>query len=700
MASLAQRSTTFRSLWRLLWLGVFVALVWLVFVLKPNPSFLFFEVSTQANSTQRITGFFKESGKPPGGVAFRDIGPSKKAQRVYLNTPIHFEANQAIVEFGKAANDWELSGAGLRSRFLLFSLDSHTWDSATLLKLIRENPRNVGIDASASVQLKAKHQAPRIQLPLTTELAAPTLEFNLLRFVLAALVGLLCFFVGRGDLPRHIAFLVRNRHRDWQALSANQTTIKSDRWQWWGLALLLVVLLYRLYPYWFAPGFYIEDTMEFSDAASGRSSLFDPAAYFYYRGYFVFVSELIVGMVRFFPATWAAHLYMFAGSAFLFLAIAVFSRTGLFSSKAMLLFAPTLILLIAFTDKVFFLSVTGTLFSTTLLLMALAFSAMPKDVLPKMCVFALMAALAWSGPYGAQLLPFALLMALFFGSGLRLLIFGFIALMAILYVLSSASGLTQFSNLLVPEVPVAFFRALVQHILFFNLFGALNYKIGVLVVLLVVLLLYFLRKDRVFQKACLVFLAIGLSSFLTYYISSKYQQYNGRLLSYHVVMSQFCWLMFLLLTFDRLLQSIRLQGPKAIVSSLVVVSFLGISQAKEKVLLKKTYFPPDPVLAEFLLAVDYAQDLSLENDQYIQLWYVKRRQFFTTSFTRGASPEQGKPVDSSLLPKFVQKFVAPVHLQREINSMVDYDTREGVLIYADLDDPSLKRKMDRPSHLR
>ena len=138
---------------------------------------------------------------------------------------------------------------------------------------------------------------------------------------------------------------------------------------------------------------------------------------------------------------------------------------------------------------------------------------------------------------------------------------------------------------------------------------------------------------------------------------------------------------------------------KPVASIVVVMIFTGLFFSKQKVLLKTTYFPPDEMLSEFLSAVDFAKSIKLEQGEFIQLWYVKRRQLFTTSFHRGSNEQDAKQVKVERLPDFVKKFLAPVHLRREINSMVDYDTLEGVLIYATFEDPSFKRRLDRPSHL-
>ena len=691
----------FRQIKAIVLVAVFILVSWGLFVFSPDLSHLLLELKADTKQAQRIDAFFYQQGKEPEGLAYRQAKDLSVSQPYYLVMPNHFDADGVIIDLGKqATSSWTLERAALRSRFLLFSLDTHYWPSQILAKTLQTRQATTSIvSLDGVVQIESQTQRPRLFLSLDVNAAMPTLEFNLLRLGLVFLFAYLLLVMWRGHLWRFIQALVISRHNDWQILQSSFSAQKSKRWSLLGAGLLLLVLLYQLYPYWLAPGFYIEDTMEFSDAASSRSSLWSLDSYRYYRGYFVFVSELIVGLANIFPVTWQAHLYMGVSSFFLFSAIYMLCSSGIFNSRLMLLVAPVFILLVAFTDKIFYLSITGTLFSTTLMVIALALRPIPSALVVKLLWLLVIVALAWSGPYSAQLLPFALLMLLFFGTGQRVFLYVFMAALACLYVASSAAGLTQFSNLLEPEIPVAFYRALVGHILYFNLFGTLDYKYGVLVILFTACLLYLWRSDGVFQKISLVFLAIGLSSFLTYYISSKYQQYAGQLLSYHVVMSQFCWLVFLLLCADRFLQRISTSMAKPVASIVVVMIFTGLFFSKQKVLLKTTYFPPDEMLSEFLSAVDFAKSIKLEQGEFIQLWYVKRRQLFTTSFHRGSNEQDAKQVKVERLPDFVKKFLAPVHLRREINSMVDYDTLEGVLIYATFEDPSFKRRLDRPSHL-
>jgi len=673
-----------------------IVTTWLVWQIRVDPSHLYLELSSSSKANQKVSAFFYQTGKTPDAIAFRNLSKLNQVQSIYLNLPLHFRADGAIIDLGEQASSWTIHKVALRSRFLFFSLDTHRWHQADFSELISSRQSETRIEQTSTLNIINEQTQPRIFVPIETNSAQATAEFHLVRIGLILLITTLALFLLRGDLFHYLLNLFRSRDEDWQALLNQQKqTIKSP-WFICGAISLLLLMAYRLYPYWFAPGFYIEDTMEFADAASGRSSIFNLDSFLYYRGYFVFVSEILVAAINLFPTTWAGHLYMFAGAGLLFITLNAVNGAGLFNSSTMKCAAPSLLLLGAFTDKVFFLSITGTLFSTTLLLIALAFWPTPKQRLKLVTVLVLIAALAWSGPYSAQMLPFAILMCLFFGSGSRRWFYLYIAVLAVAYIASSAAGLTQFSNFLIPEIPVAFFRALTQHILFFNLFGLLDYKFGIAAIFATATFLYFWRKDRVFHKAALVFLAIGLSSFLTYYISSKFQQYNGRLLSYHVVMSQFFWLLFLLLCADRFIQKVSPPILKNSISVVVVLGFVMMAQAKEKILLTTTYFPPDPMLQEFLSAVDYAENMELAEHEFIQLWYVKRRQLFTTSFVRGSVTATA--VNAEDLPENVKKFLAPAHLQREINSMVDYDTREGVLIYADLEDQSFKRKLGLPNH--
>ncbi|MEO0367783.1 MAG: hypothetical protein AAF197_03250, partial [Pseudomonadota bacterium] len=530
-----------------------------------------------------------------------------------------------------------------------------------------------------------------------------SVQLDLLRALLIFLIVLVGIVIIRRQFWLFHWQLIQHRGEDVDEFHENASAVRQSKSLKVGVALLVGVLIYKLIPYLAAPGFYIEDTMEFSDAFSDRSGLFDAESYRYYRGYVVVVSEVLVNLFASLPAVWQPYLYIFSATSLLVLALVMLVASGIYRSGTVMVVAPVALLLMAFTDNTFIASMTGVLFSSTMLALAMSLRPLPSNGFKLLLWLSLVFVLVWSGPYGVQLLPFAVLMLVFYGAKSSTWSFAFLAFAAGSYLVVSAGGMTQFSNIFDPLIQADFFNSLIRHVLLFDLLDYPDYKLGLIIILGIVLTLYLLRDDRQFYKLSVAFLLVSLLSFLTYFISAKYAVYQGKFLSSHLIVSQACWIVFILLCVDRLAIRVNSNAAQASLCFALLLTIGAGGYAKERKLVWTTAYPPDPKLHEFLQTVDFAESLELSDDEYVQLWYAKPKTpfqiLFTTSYRRGSTAEDAKIVTKDVFPEHLQQFVAPNDLKREINSMLDYHVGQQAMIYANIKYQALKRVMPMPEHL-
>ncbi|MEO0367554.1 MAG: hypothetical protein AAF197_02090 [Pseudomonadota bacterium] len=687
------------SIWVFLALGIWEY--------QPLPSILTLDLSTQSGEPHRVNAFFYENGERPAYKSTDERAGLEKPQRYYLPYPKTYRADGAVVDLGTTPADWEVTSVAAHANFFLFSVPSYTWPKSVWPDVANRTFPSVTVESDQSIQVADQVRAPRVRLDLDFALTEETLEQRLFKLAVIVLILFLLLLVASGRLcsilnSGYLLALFTKRKDDLQALHSDyrENWRVNQMWIWAGIAAACIVLLFKTSPYWAYPGFHFEDGMEFSDYVSGRVNLFDIESYRYYRGYFVFVSELFVAFAAIFPTTWQPHLYLAIGSGFMLLSMCMLATTGIFTQRAILLIAPTVLYFGAFTNQSLYLTLTSTLFSATVLVMALVLRPLPGRRLLMSVVFVLTSALTWSGPYGAQLLIYASALLILFGSGRQLALFAFLFCASLAYVVSAQDGMLRLEYLLNPHITVAFFNGLVEYIFFLNLLGTQDYKVGLLVISLIVLSIYLLRKDRVFVKAALIFLVTGLGAFLTYFVSAKYYQYQGSLSSAHVVVSQLCWLVFLLLVSDRLLKRANNVGTARALSAILIVAFATMLVARDHRMHSLLTLKPDPKLHRFLVAVDSVREMSIPENHFVQIWHRNDLQF-TSSFVRRTSENEGSENEGSEnaaltfsrdeLPNPVKEFFINADFKRKLNTtleielenkrmrefstMVDYDWR-------------------------
>lgn len=673
------------------WISLTVLACLLVISLNPSPSHLGLILKGEAQGRQKIEFYYLEKSEAKG-IAFRHTQDLSQSQPYYFSFPQHFSPDRIVIDLGVPPSAWTIEDVVVHVDFLLFGFDGYRWDMPAIESIVKPIESSTVFRFDEKFHIAAIKEPARFTLNLDYSKARPTAALIVAKLTCILLIISFVMLLASGYLWR----LFRYREVDLTTLETNYSFIHSQRRPWLilGAAVLGSVLLYMLFPHIQSPGFHIEDTMQFSDISSGQIDLLNLSTYEYYRGYTVLISEWLVAAANLFPLSWQPHLYLLSSSFLLVFAVITAAHSGIYSSKLVLTIAPSALLFGAFTEPAFYITLTGVLFSSTALLMAISFRPPPTSI-AKLSVYLVVACvLAFSGPYGSVLLPLSIALLLFFGTRRNILFLSVIASLSVLYILSAQSGMVTFSNVFDSHIRMVFFKYLVEHIWLLGLFPGIDYPIGFLLIFIAVLSLIIYRRDTLFVKMSLIFLATSLASFLSYFLSSKFQQYAGDVISSHTVIAQFCWVLFVLLCIDRFATTLTSILSSSVFATAVVLTFSCVIITKQSVLADHVTLLPDPNLKRYLTAVQYAKVHPIENNNFLQLWHVDRLGF-VTSFHKGHGPN---PTPRSELPEYVKPFYLAKNLQRQQKTMFIYDRKESVINVSLLGDKVAPISVPNPAH--
>ena len=110
----------------------------------------------------------------------------------------------------------------------------------------------------------------------------------------------------------------------------------------------------------------------------------------------------------------------------------------------------------------------------------------------------------------------------------------------------------------------------------------------------------------------------------------------------------------------------------------VLIAFLF---GKDKVQKKDYELFVDKEVPHFLDAIDQAQNIDLNDDEFLQLWHVNQfKQVVSVYF--GDSTIGAKSINLKQLPEAVRRFAVPFSLDRELNNVLYYNPRVNTIGYS------------------
>ena len=651
---------------------------WLVSI-DLQPRHLVLGLKTDSQQSQKVEVFFLKQGKPESAFS-RIVNAGSKTEAYYFKFPDHTTPDQVLIDLGTPPANWSISDVGVYSNFFVFGFDSHFWKMPHLNRLVKPNGSSVSLEFKQNIQVLTHKEPGRVLLGLEYSKLQPSYQLLMLKGL--AVAGLLAIMMLLWS--RYFWQLFATRKIDAAAFydSYQQIWSNSRHWMLAGSVGVVVVMAAVIYPNFLLPGLFIEDAMEFSDMASGLVDMSDAETYRYWRGYPVLASELLAYSASLFPLEMVPRLYLLLSASLVLIAALSMSYSGLFQSPLVLLIAPLALVFGAFSEPSMYLTVTGSLFSSTALLMAIAIKPAPKTNLNFVLVCLLITVLAFSGPYTTQLFPMAIAIFALNSAGKKSIFLILMALLAVVYISNSSSGVVAFSNIFDPSVRISYFDNLVRMIFLLEIFAVVDYRYGLAIIMFFVGVLVFFRDDRLFIKHSLVFLSTCLVSMMTYFISSKYQQYGGLLIAPHTVISQFCWVIFVLLCLDKLIKHLQAPLVRLFTGMLAVVFICSVVVAKDRVRHDRSNLRPDPKLASFVRSIERVKALSIADNEFIQLIYNNQHDQLTSALI-GSSAADAVAVEPSRLPDIAQDFYFPIQLKRNKNVVIDYIKGQNALRYSD-----------------
>lgn len=644
-----------------------------------KPDHLTVNLHTDSQQERRIVVYFLK-GFEPIGSAIRQASEPSVSKNYYFKFPDQAIPDGAFIDLEGPPSVWSMNKIGVHSHLLFFGMDAYWWKPSYLAGLAGPQHHSTGLWTDDGLKVQTLSNSGRFYIPLDYAKLGSTFETMIVKlFSILCVIGLFALL-----FSSYFWQLFATRKIDTEDYRRTFESLRQSNkvWTILGSLVLFITLVILSYPYMVHPSILIEDTMELSDTIAGGVNLLDPQTYNYYRGYPVFLTKWFASAAGVFPLVWQPTLYLGISILMMCLAMTTMAYSGIFTTRFMLLFGPLALFTGGFSVPPFYITLTGTLFTTTALLMALAVRPAPVRNFTWLPYLALIAILSWSGPYESQMLPLAVASLLLMGSGKKAFILAFMILLAAAYTLSSAEGMVQLSNILDSSIRTHFFRALVQYVFLLELFPDADYTIGLLIILAIVGVMVRFRDDRIYIKHSLIFLAVLLTSLLTFFISFKYHQYNGVLIPAHTIVSQYCWIIFILLSCDKMLQSLNNSAVAKVVGlillSLCVVVFIAKGRTSTQLYqLKVENNTPD-----FIKAVNYAKTVDLKKDEFIQLWKVDQYNMITSA-KFGSNNADAKSIAENRVPSEFLRYFLPISLDRGLNMMLLYDSTQNRINYSD-----------------
>ncbi len=372
------------------------------------------------------------------------------------------------------------------------------------------------------------------------------------------------------------------------------------KWIFAGIVLLIVLVFARSWEGLTTDALFMEDAAlhfnKYFGGAKSFESIFDRP-----NGYVAFFTNLQAWLYAKTKIEWQPDLYRYSGFLLAMVAASCLSFSGLFRKPVTLLALPGILGLAGLNHIFFWNTITYQIFTTVVLAICLLFLPPPATRLRLLLRLALIAVLIWSGPYSVIAVGVALLLLLlrvYPGSGW---IYLWTVVLGVLYFIafdgSAVQPLALFNTL--HRAP-HFFAVLFEKVLLLDLFGEITLAKGLAPLLLISLLLWLLRADRQYIKLSLTIFALMISSLLLYFVTVKYDRFVIQ--ENHILLSYFFWLVFLLLSIDRILVKFRLPG---LVSGTVAVVFAFFVWKDNHMHPNKHYWPKMDELPGFIVAVKH-----------------------------------------------------------------------------------------------
>lgn len=325
-----------------------------------------------------------------------------------------------------------------------------------------------------------------------------------------------------------------------------------------GIAFYLCALFLRSWENILNPGLYMEDaTHYFNQYYGGKRYL--SFILQHPNGYYNILNNLVAWTaskldVRLQPL--AYHIFCLS-TGILTATCILFS--GLIRNRSIIIVTPLVLGLSGMNHIYYYTSLTFQMYNVVILLLCLLFFPAPRSAALVALMYLTAALLAWSGPYSVVALPVSLLFLLFFKNNKKTFFFAWVIICVILYSLSVRESTIMLSNVFDENIRRLITATLFERVFFLDLLGKMSAVKITLFFLPLFSAIYALRKNTFYLKTSIILFAIILGALAPFFLSIKFQLYL-RAFPCHIYISQFFWLLFVLVTMNELLEKFQ-PGP-------------------------------------------------------------------------------------------------------------------------------------------
>ncbi|KJS00421.1 MAG: hypothetical protein VR65_13055 [Desulfobulbaceae bacterium BRH_c16a] len=316
-----------------------------------------------------------------------------------------------------------------------------------------------------------------------------------------------------------------------------------------GLIFFTAILVLRSWENFSQPGLYAEDSIHYFNFYYGNIRTLGDI-FQHPNGYYNLFNNLAAYLTA--KADVGLHplIYQSVCICFCILTVTAFSLSGLITNRYLLFISPLLLGLSGLNHLYYYISLTFQMYVVVLMLLVIMLWRRRAPAAVQLLLFVFMGFLIWSGPYSVLVVPVALAFIFFFHD--KTLQTVGLLLIAIAYTLSVTKSTIMLENILNPDILLLWGSTLVTEVFFMGFKDSINAEKLILVAVTFLTVFFALRGDRFYLKTAILFLIIIIASFAPLLLSKKYLLYQT-IYPCHLVIAQFFWLVFVLVTADRLL---------------------------------------------------------------------------------------------------------------------------------------------------
>lgn len=375
------------------------------------------------------------------------------------------------------------------------------------------------------------------------------------------------------------------------------------------LILFGAVFLLRSWPNVINPGLYWEDATHYFNLYYGLKREFSFILQ-YPNGYYNIINNLVAWLasyldVRIQPLTY--HLFA--------MTLGVITATnlifsGLLQHRSILLAAPIVLGLSGMNHIYYYNTLTFQMYNVVVLLLCLLFFPAPKSKITLAALCLVASLLVWSGPYSVVALPVSLLFLLFFRNGSKNILFTVVIINVLLYSLSVKESTIQIMNIFDAGTRRIATHVLFEQVFFLDLFGKLSFLKLIIFSLLLITALYVLRKNVYYLKISAILFTIIVAGLAPLFLSIKFQLYQ-MVFPCHLYISVFFWVLFLLLTVDKILEHCNGSFKVQILVSLFLFSLVWVDNLQHPAKRQEKIMTSIPA---FVQTIHRVEQLNLEEE--------------------------------------------------------------------------------------